>query len=199
MAKEIDLDIREWAEELYIIDGLTFEETAEKTGVSISQLKRWAAADPMCDEPSWSDRRREYRNAMSNIRRDTVLLRKRMIQKALKSLDPQDVYAISSLEATAARAAKADMQVPEVNPETIKAIKTPQEAIDALQGVIEKKINAMLSQPGSISLDGIKQMKQALELIEKMKKKYKPENIGEVRKDVGPETLKTIMETIYGL
>jgi hypothetical protein len=33
----------------------------------------------------------------------------------------------------------------------------------------------MLTKPGAISLAGIKEMKQALELIEKMKDKYKPE------------------------
>jgi hypothetical protein len=34
-------EIREAAEELYIIDGHTYEQVAEATGVSISQLKRW--------------------------------------------------------------------------------------------------------------------------------------------------------------
>ena len=43
MAKEISWEIREQAEELYIVDGKTFDEVAEITGVSVAQLKRWGA------------------------------------------------------------------------------------------------------------------------------------------------------------
>jgi hypothetical protein len=99
-----------------------------------------------------------------------------LISKALKSLDPQDVYAISSLESTVAKvqqAAGADMPT-DVSAEK-RIIKTPQDAVDALGDVVEGKINGMLTKPGTISLAGIKEMKQALELIEKMKDKYKPE------------------------
>ena len=56
-----------------------------------------------------------------------------------------------------------------------RVIKTPEDAVDALGDVVESKINGMLTKPGAISLSGIKEMKQALELIEKMKMKYKPE------------------------
>lgn len=181
MAKEISWEIREQAEELYIVDGKTFDEVAELTGVSVAQLKRWGTGfpdpdDPEKKSPSWMDRKKEYRSAFANIKRDTVLLRKRLISKALKSLDPQDVYAISSLESTVAKvqqAAGADMPT-DVSAEK-RIIKTPQDAVDALGDVVEGKINGMLTKPGAISLAGIKEMKQALELIEKMKDKYKPE------------------------
>jgi hypothetical protein len=184
MAKEISWEIREQAEELYIVDGKTFEEVAEITGVSVAQLKRWGSGFPDPDDPerkssSWTDRKKEYRTAFANIRRDTVLLRKRLISKALKSLDPQDVYAISSLESTVAKvqqAAGADMAATGLKEKRI--IKTPQDAVDALGDVVEGKINGMLTKPGTISLAGIKEMKQALELIDKMKTKYTPEAKG---------------------
>lgn len=180
MAKEISWEIREQAEELYIVDGKTFDEVAEITGVSVAQLKRWGSGQPDPDDPeqkssSWMDRKKEYRTAFANIKRDTVLLRKRLISKALKSLDPQDVYAISSLESTVVKvqqAAGADI------PASLKerrTIKTPQDAVDALGDVVEDKINGMLTKPGAINLSAIKEMKQSLELIEKMKEKYKPE------------------------
>jgi len=81
MAKEIPWEIREQAEELYIVDGKTFDEVAEITGVSVTQLKRWGAGfpdpdDPDQESPSWMDRKKEYRTAFANIKRDTVLLRK---------------------------------------------------------------------------------------------------------------------------
>lgn len=211
MAKEISWEIREQAEELYIVDGKTFEEVAEITGVSVAQLKRWGAGrarghqasqsyalagtSEVGDQegpevgdqeeietgvPSWTERKREYRAAFANIRRDTVLLRKRLISKALKSLDPQDVYAISSLESTARAAQKAMGETPPSFPpgggtKGDVTIATPADAVDALETVIEQKINGMLTKPGAISLSGIKEMKQALELIEKMKTKYRPE------------------------
>jgi len=208
MAKEISWEIREQAEELYIVDGKTFDEVAEITGVSVSQLKRWGAGrdggqrsdvggqegeetevgdqegpevgDQRSDigTPSWTERKREYRAAFANIKRDTVLLRKRLISKALKSLDPQDVYAISSLESTVVKvqqAAGTDIVATRLKEKRI--IKTPQDAVDALGDVVESKINGMLTKPGAINLSAIKEMKQSLELIEKMKTKYKPETI----------------------
>ena len=212
MAKEISWEIREQAEELYIVDGKTFEEVAEITGVSIGQLKRWGAGFPDPDDPddpekkssSWTDRKKEYRTAFANIRRDTVLLRKRLISKALKSLDPQDVYAISSLESTVSKAQKSAEETPPSFPPQggIKggvSIATPADAVDALEAVIEQKINNMLTKPGAISLAGIKEMKQALELIEKMKEKYDTKDKKASKKQLDPETIETIRKEIYGL
>jgi len=45
-----------------------------------------------------------------------------------------------------------------------RIIKTPEDAVDALGDVVESKINGMLTKPGAISLSGIKEMKQSLEL-----------------------------------
>lgn len=115
MATEISWEIREQAEELYIVDGKTFEEVSEITGVSITQLKRWGAGDQNENISSWTERKREYRTAFVNIRRDTVLLRKKMTQRALKSLDPQDLYAVVKLETMAARQGKKDDQIVEID------------------------------------------------------------------------------------
>lgn len=54
-------------------------------------------------------------------------------------------------------------------------IKTPEDAIMALQTAVENKINAMLSQTGSVSLKGVQEMEKALVMIEKMKAKYSTE------------------------
>lgn len=184
MAQEISWEIREQAEELYVVDGKTFEEVAQITGVSVTQLKRWGSGSTEVDILSWTERKKEYRTAFANIRRDTVLLRKRLIANALKSLDPQDVYAISRLESTVARVQKTTDQGLGIAGQGsgirdqglgARIIKTPQDAVDALQDVVEQKINNMLTKPGTINLAGIKEMKQSLELIDKMKEKYKPE------------------------
>jgi len=99
MGQEISWETREKAEELYIMEGLTFAQVAEETGVSESQLKRWAA------DGDWAQRKKEYRKSFSNIRENTVKLRKALIEKALSSLDPQDIYAAVRLESVSARTA----------------------------------------------------------------------------------------------
>lgn len=97
MPTEYSWEIRERAEELYILDGWTFEQVNKETSVSISQLKRWAK------DGDWSGRKKEYRQTLASIRRDKLKLRRLLIQKALNSLDPQDVYASDRLEARAAK------------------------------------------------------------------------------------------------
>lgn len=99
MPNEISWEIRENAEDLYIIDGKTFDQVAEITGVSVSQLKRWSSSS----DPTWPDRRREYRNTLKDIRRSTLKLREKLAQQALNTLDPQTIYALDRLEARAAK------------------------------------------------------------------------------------------------
>lgn len=70
-------EVREAAEEFYIIDGRTYEQVAEATGVSLSQLKRWG----MDSIPTWSDRRRDYRQAQISVRRGVICSRYQEILK----------------------------------------------------------------------------------------------------------------------
>jgi len=194
MGKEIPLETRFKAEELYVVDGLTYDQVAEATAVSASQLKRWGT------ESDWTERKREYRSAVSSIRRDTVILRQKLIEKAMNSLDPQAVYAVARLE-TAAAKAKDGNESGSMLPADNRIIKTPEDAVTALGDVIEKKINTMLTQPGGVSLTAIKDMKQAVDLLEKMQEKYAVESAGETgkKRELDPETIRTIKEDIYGL
>lgn len=54
-------------------------------------------------------------------------------------------------------------------------IKTPEDAIAALQTAVENRLNAMLSQAGSVSFKGVQEMEKALLMIDKMKTRYSPE------------------------
>lgn len=190
--KEISWEIRERAEELYIVDGLTLEQVARETGISIQSLRKWSA------EEGWRDKKREYRQALSEIKRNTVLLRKSLIAKALQSLEPQDVYAAARLEAASARFKGDD---PAYAPsETVREISTPEDAINALQEAVEKKINLMLTKPSDLSLAGIKDMKKAFELIDEMKERYTVEPEEDSKKQgLTKENLKKIEEEILHL
>ena len=92
MAKEHDFATREYARELYVVDGLTQEAVAAATGVSIQSIKEWSTAD------GWKEKRAEYRNALSGIKANTLKLQEALITKAMTSLDPQDIYAAVRLK-----------------------------------------------------------------------------------------------------
>ena len=86
-------EVREAAEELYIIDGRTYEQVAEATGVSISQLKRWG----MDSTPTWTDRRKEFRQAETSIRHGVMIAKAKLITSVITTEDPQKAYAFSAL------------------------------------------------------------------------------------------------------
>ena len=188
-------EIRDRAEEMYIADGLTLDQVARALNISIQAIKQWSA------KYEWKEKRAEYRDSIGQIKRDTALLRKRLIAKALQSLDPRDVYSFARIEGLAQSKGTTDL-LPQGGTDPIEGreIKTPEEAVEALQEVVETKLNAMLSQPGSISLSSVKDLKKALELIDDMKERYqeeKPET--ERKKQLGAETIRVIKEEIYGL
>lgn len=95
MAESIPFELREQAENLFIVEGLTLGQVAAETGISVQSLKRWSA------DEGWPVRRAEYREAVGEIRRGLVLLRKRLIGKALETLDPKDISAVAKIEASA--------------------------------------------------------------------------------------------------
>lgn len=199
MGMEIPLETRFRAEELYIVDGLTFDQTSAATGVSVSQLQRWGA------ESDWPGRRREHRASLQSIRRDMVVLRKSMIEKAMGSLDPQDVYAVSRLEAAAS---KATLQAETPASQDSRAwpaptdggepviINTPADAVNALSTVVEKKLNALLTGAAVVDLKTVKQLRDVIDLVEKMRAKYAPEKDAAQKNAVDAETLKVIREKI---
>ena len=173
-----DREIRDRAEELYVIDALPHEAVADETGVPIWTIKRWST------DGAWKTKQREYRNAEAEIKRYSRLARLKLIKDAMSSLDPQKIYAFAALErasALSAHGAEGMAQGDDYDP--AQEIKTPQEAIAALQEAISRKLSLMLSKPDAISLSGIKDMKKAMELVEQMRTKHEEESRSEKDKD----------------
>jgi hypothetical protein len=98
-------DIRECAEELYIIEGLTFEQVAEALKkqafdqlpegetVSVSQLKRWG----LDSVPTWTERRREYRRTMTSLRYKVMQAKNTLIDKVIELGDAQVAHGFRSM------------------------------------------------------------------------------------------------------
>lgn len=165
-----DIEIRDRAEELYVIDGMTLEEVAKATEVPERTVQKWSVDD------GWKARQKEYRNAASEIRRYTRLTKLKLIKAAMTSLDPQQIYAFAALERATARVTDGEIPVG-TPPGELREIKTPEDAVGALQEALERKLNLMLSQPGEISLKAMKDMKGAMALMDEIRAKYanKPE------------------------
>lgn len=196
MPEGYSYEIREQANELFVVDGRTYDQVAEVIGVSVAQLKRWGR------DENWTGARREYREAISSIKRDKVRLRAKLLKAALDSGDPQSVYAFAAIEkAVAAGKKSSDPEPTAVTPEKLKNISTPEDAIDALQEVVKLKMNKMLAQPEILQLSQVKDLKQTIELIDQMKVKYMPKDADDtpVEGGLSDEAAEMIRKQILGV
>lgn len=196
-------EIRETAEELYIIDGLTYDEVAGRTSVSVSQLKRWGTESM----PTWSERRREYRQAQTSVRRGVMLAKAKLIESVIQSEDPQKAYAFSALvgsgktiDQEARERAAAQNTVPDM-PDMAGAqkITSAAEAVAALQAAVQNKINSMVTRPGELSFAAIKDTKAALEMIEQLQNKYVPTEETVASGGLSDDAAEIIRRQILGL
>lgn len=166
-------DTIEQAEELYIIDGLTFDQVAERTGVSVSQLKRWSADST----PTWPERRREYRTAQVSVRRGVMLAKARLIESVIESEDPQKCYAFgalvsSSKQIEAEARERAAAQAPEPRGAELNAVPggaAPMNAdpIEALREAVRLRVAGLVQAPGTLTLAAVKELLQAMEMLER--------------------------------
>lgn len=92
MAEAYPYEMRDRAEELYVEQGLTYEQAAEELVVAVNTLKGWGK------EYGWTERKKEYLEAKRTLKENLRILRQNMMSKAAANLDPQDVYAVIRLE-----------------------------------------------------------------------------------------------------
>jgi len=189
MAEAYDWETREQAQELYVIEGHTYDEVAGLTGVSVSQLKRWSK------EERWSDARKEYRQELTSIKRNKVKLRADLLTKAVNSLDPQVVYAFAAAESAAAPKGKQGEE-PKVAPVPIadREFESIEELTEALLDAVKHKANVMVSTPGELNHSGVKDLNDTLTLLNKMKEQYGTKKTQ--RKTVSKAKLKEIKEQV---
>lgn len=193
MAEAIDFERRDQARDIYVFGGLTLDRVSERTGISIQSLKKWSA------DEGWVAMRREYREAQSDIKRYTVLAKLEFIKNAMTTLDPQKAYAFSSLEnATKALEGKpaGESTQPAAAVQT-REIQTPHDAIKALDEAISFKLNLMLSNPEAVNLKAVKDLKDAMILVDELKTRYRgKEDRG---KGLSDETVKEFRGKLLGV
>lgn len=85
------LEIKARARALYIEGGMTYDDVAAETGVSLSQLKEWGTSG------EWFAARTEYERSFLELHANVQRVKLELSQKALQTKDPQLIYALSNL------------------------------------------------------------------------------------------------------
>ncbi len=154
------------AQELYCLDRLSFDRVSELTGVATSTLKRWA------DKYRWRERRDELAQVESDIRFNTVLGRKAILERLLTAEDGKEAsqvaFAVASLESLAlkqAELAAAGRITTFAESAARPHIATRADAVAALRQAIENKVGMALADPGKINAVTIKDVSQCLDLL----------------------------------
>lgn len=192
MPEEYREEMQDTAEDLYVTEGLTYDQVSKAVEVSVSTLKRWGR------ERGWKEARKEHRADQRSVRRLQVKLRAAWLRKAVSSEDPQAVYAYAAIEkalSAGKKAAPVEPEHPQVT-EKVRDIATPGDAVAALKDVVEMKLNRLLSQPETLKMAQIKEVKESLGLIEKMKAKYSPEEMSQAQEGFDADQVELIREAL---
>jgi len=215
--QEYSWEVRQRAWELYVYNGLTFDQVAEATGVSASQLKRWSAeekaweakrfaggdADATEYGKDWPEARKEFRLAQGSILGNSMLLRAKLIKNALGDPEFKRVLSAAMWEKTqAGKDVRAKGEASGASPEppdTLPVINAPADAVLALDKLVNRKIGQMANQPGTLNFQAVKDLKQTLALIEELKAKYQPEEKTGQAPGLSDETAEEIRRQFLGV
>lgn len=168
-----EFETKQQAQDCYILEGLTLAKTAARVGLPERTVEEWSRAE------GWVDLRKEYRAAQSEIRRKTMLYRLALLKEGMTTLHPQAAFAWATVESTAqkgiANGLDSRLRVNDGEKsgnDEQREIGTLEDAVGVLQEVVERKLNAMLTDPRAVSLKNVKEMKDAMLMIEQLKAKY---------------------------
>lgn len=183
------LEIKAQARALYIEGGLTYDEVADETGISLSQLKDWGK------EGHWFVERAQHERAFLAMHSNVMRAKVKLAEKAVETQDPQAIYALSRL-----------LEVGKGNTKEQSAVSRSILA-ELLTFTASRYLDAF-EQIGGVLLAFIDEANpEVLRLKSWQRKELRDKiqaSIGKVgalatKKSLDPETLKKIREEVYGL
>ena len=185
------------AQELYCLDRLSFERVSEVTGVATSTLKRWA------DKYRWRERREELAQVESEIRFNTIMGRKAILQRLLEAEDGKEAsqvaFAVASLESLALKQAElaAAGKIPSHSETGMRPrMATRADAVAALREAVELKLGLALSEPEKINAATVQEIKRCLELVAELEAGLPKETEESRDKALSPENAQAIREIL---
>jgi len=156
---------------------------------SMSTLWRWS------DKYGWPAKRDAIAQALADIKADTILARSVMLKELISSRDAQTGFAVASLEGLAlkqAEAARAGQMIQAQLEAPAKRFETKAEAAEVLQQAVELRLATMLADPSKVNLKAVKEIQDALGLIETMKPKGPTSQTG--KEGLSGDTVRQIKE-----
>lgn len=173
------LALRYRAEDLYVAQGMTYEQLSEFLNVDIRTLKSWGEGDPEKKDPrSWFDKRKVYAEEHGELLLNEVSAASKLMQQAADTGDPSIAKAAAALSKRLLD--RSETQAAELreffkNRVNIRELQSPAEAVDAVWEALQYKISVLFSDPSEISSGAINEINKCLELWGKMEAQYKAE------------------------
>jgi hypothetical protein len=184
-------EIRERAEDLYVMEGMTYSQVGGLTGVTGRQITTWSKKD------KWREKRREYRRTRCELKRNIVLLRSRLLDNALDTMDPKMICAFARLENVArGRAENEEFEAGLPGKDENPPVSTSREAVLAVEEILKRKISALFARPERLTPDVIKEIKTSLDLIDRLKEHYHMDE--DKPRGLSKETVNEIRRKILG-
>lgn len=170
---------------------------SEATGVATSTLKRWA------DKYHWRERREELAQVESEIRFNTIMGRKAILQRLLEAENGKEAsqvaFAVASLESLAlkqAELAAAGKLSACTGPDVRPQIATQADAVAALREAVRNKVGMALSDPERINAATVQDVKRCLELLGELEARLPKETEETRNKALSPENAQAIREIL---
>lgn len=167
MGVEYSPDMVWKAQELYVIDRLSFAKVAERTGVTATTLKNWAK------KFSWKQKREEIAQIEAESKMDLYRSRQKAIKMLLESGDGKEcsqmAFAVSSLESLAIKQKELQLTEKLQAQENKKhKITSKADAYKQLSLAVQGRLAFVLENPQAINAKNIQDVLNMLELMEKV-------------------------------
>ena len=180
--------VRRYAEQLYVLQGLSLSQAAHATGVSPRQITNWAK--------TYRRRRKrlEYNDACEAVERDLPVLRSRVIAKAMETLEPGAIAAAARIIGVTLVANDPWSLPMEDEPGQADS---PKETIAAMQRIIDRRLRMGAIGPGTMTKEAVRELRDTLELLERLKKRFKC--LDDKPKGLSTEMAEEIRRKILGI
>lgn len=162
------------AQELYVIDRLSFAKVAERTGVTATTLKSWAK------KFQWKQKREEIAQIEAESKMDLYRSRQKAIKMLLESGDGKEcsqmAFAVSSLENLALKQQELQQSLAlSEQPKKAKVI-SKDDAYKQLGQAVEGRLQYVMQNPQAITTKNIQDVLNMLKLMEQVAPAEKEEN-----------------------
>ncbi len=166
MGTEYSPDIVWKAQELYVIERLSFAKVAERTGVTPTTLKNWSK------KYGWRQKREEIAQIEAESKMDLYRSRQKAIKMLLESGDGKEcsqmAFAVTSLENLALKQQEAQAGQNLTYEKSKKQVNSKEDAYKQLSMAVQGRLSFVLQNPQTINSKNIQDILNMLKLMEQV-------------------------------